>query len=142
MPFVTHGERFGVVTLAAANFAGYVNVREKIHFDAAQAVTLTGLAAPAFDVKAKAPRLVTAFARFWKHGKEFANGGKDSRVRGGIRARRAADGSLIDLNHFVDIFDAKNFAVRRRSFRGAIQLLRQRAVQDIVHQRGLARTGD
>src|SRR5271168_4661898 len=62
MTFITHRERFGVVTLAAANLAGHVDVRQEIHFDAAQAVALAGLAAAPFDVKAEAPRLITAFA--------------------------------------------------------------------------------
>src|SRR5215475_11055557 len=42
MVFVTHGERFRIVAAAAADFAGDVNIREKIHFDAAEAITLAG----------------------------------------------------------------------------------------------------
>ena len=55
MAFVAHGQRFGVVAAAAADFAGDVNIRQKIHFDAAQAVALAGFAAAALHVEAEAP---------------------------------------------------------------------------------------
>src|SRR5215813_2531871 len=38
MALEADGERFGIVAAAAADFAGDVNVRKKIHFDATQTV--------------------------------------------------------------------------------------------------------
>src|SRR5439155_2964510 len=57
-------ERFGVVAAAAANFASNINIGQKIHFDAAQAIALASFAAAALDVEAEAAGLVAAFARF------------------------------------------------------------------------------
>src|SRR5437016_13674423 len=100
MAFVAHGERFRIVAAAAANFAHHINIGKKIHFDAAETVTLAGFAAAALHVKAEAAGPVAAFARFRKHGKEIADGREDAGVGGGIRAWRAADRSLIDLDYF------------------------------------------
>ena len=115
MAFVAHGQSFGVVAAAAADFAGDIHIRQKIHFDAAQAVALAGFAAAAFYVEAEAAGLVAALARFGKHGEKFADGRENAGVRRGIRARRAADGRLIDLDDFVDLLDADEFRGARRA---------------------------
>ena len=60
----------------------------------------------------------------------------------GIRARRAADGRLIDLDDFVDLRGAFDFAERAGAFHRAVQRLRQRAVENVVHQRGFSRAGN
>ncbi len=117
--FVAHCKRLRVVAAAAADVAGDVNVRQKIHFDAAQAVALAGFAAAALHVEAEAAGLVAAFARFGQHGEEIANGREDSGVGGGIRARRAADGRLIDLDDFVDDARCREWRDARRALRAS-----------------------
>ena len=92
MILVADGERFGIVAAAAANFAHHVNIRQKIHFDAAQAIPLAGFAAAALDVEAEAAGAVAALARFRQHGVKIANVGKHPGVGGGIGAGSASDG--------------------------------------------------
>src|SRR5882762_351937 len=138
MVLVADGERFGIVAAAPAHFAHHVNIRQKIHFDAAEAIPLAGFAAAALDVKAEAAGAVAAFARFRKHGKEIADGSEDAGVGGGIRARRAADGGLIDFDDFVDVLGADNFTVRGGRFGRAIEFLRERAIKNVVDERGFA----
>src|SRR5580658_5587444 len=104
--FIADGQRFGIVALAAADFAHHVDVGQEIHFDTAQAIALAGFAAAAFDVEAEAAGAIAAFARFGKHGEQFADGREDAGVGGGVRARRAADGGLIDLDNFIDLVGA------------------------------------
>src|SRR2546425_192442 len=87
MALVADGERFGIVAAAPANFAHHINVRKKIHFDAAEAVPLAGFAAAAFHVEAETARAVTALPRFRKHGEEVANGRENAGVGGRIGAR-------------------------------------------------------
>src|ERR1700720_2367937 len=116
MSLVPHGKRLGVVAAAAADFAGDVHVGEKIHFDTAQPVALAGFAAAALHVEAEAARLVAALARFREHGEEFADRREDAGVGRGIRARRAADGRLIDLDHLVDLCRAFDRAERAGAF--------------------------
>ncbi len=140
MPFVTDGQRFRIIAAAAAHFAHHVNVRKKIHFDAAQAVALARFAAPALHVEAEAAGAVAALARFRKHGEEIADGREDAGVSGGIRARGAADGSLIDLDDFVDLIGAEDFPMSGGGFRRAVEPLRERAIENVVDECGLAGT--
>src|SRR5437879_11530110 len=142
MTLVAHGKRFRIVTAAAANFAHHINVREKIHFDTAQAVSLAGFAAAAFDVETEAAGTVATLARFRQHGKEIADRRENSGVGGGIRSRRTANRGLIDFNNFVDLVSAENLAMRGRRFGGAIKFLRERAVENVVDERGFAGAGN
>jgi len=49
---------------------------------------------------------------------------------------------LIDFDDFVDVLGADNFAVRGGRFIGAIELLGERAVKNVVDERGFARARD
>src|SRR5258708_3243892 len=142
VPFVTHRERFGIVAAPAADFAHHINVREKIHFDAAQAVALAGFAAAAFDVETEAAGAVAALARFRQHGEKIADRRENSGVGGGIGPRRAADWRLVDFDDFVNLVSAENLAVRGGRFRGTIKFLGERAVENVVDERGFAGTGN
>ena len=142
MAFVAHGERFRIVAASTAHFAHHVNVGKKIHFDAAEAVALAGFAAAALHIEAEATGAVAAFPRFRQHGEEVADRRENAGVGGGIRARGAADGGLIDFDDFVDVFGADNLAVRGGRFRRAIELLRKRAIENVVDQRGFAGAGN
>ena len=115
--FVFHLQRFAVVAAAAADIAGDVDVGQKVHLDALQPVALAGFAAAALHVEAEAAGLVAALARFRQHGVEIADGREDAGVGGGIGARRAADGRLIDLDYFVDVLQAFDGIVLRRACR-------------------------
>ncbi len=107
-----------------------------------KAVALAGFAAAAFHVEAEAAGAIAALARFGKHGEKFANGREDARVRRRIRARRAADGVLIDLNHFIEMLEADDRAVFSGLFHRAIKLLHQGFVKDVVDERGFAGARD
>src|SRR5207245_7874898 len=120
MALVAHGERFGIVAAAAADFAHHIHIRKKIHFDATQAVPLAGLAAAAFYIEAEAAGAVAALARFGEHGEEIADRREDAGVGGGVRARRAADGRLIDFDDFVDLVGAEEFGVDGGWFGGVV----------------------
>ena len=142
LAFVFHRERLVVVAVAAADLAQHVNVGQKVHFDPPLAFSLAGFAAPARNVERKASRLVTAFARLRQHGIEIANLGEDAGVGRWIRTRRAANRRLVDANDLVDIFRSGDGLVRSGFFARAVKFLRERAVENVVHQRGFARAGD
>src|SRR5882762_1065726 len=142
MALEADGQRFGIVAAAAADFASDVNIGQKIHFDAAQAVALAGFAAAAFYVEAEAAGAVAAFAGFGEHGEKLADGGEDAGVSGGIGARGAADGCLVDLDNFVDLIGANDFAVGAGRFLRAIEFLGEGAIEDVVDQGGFAGAGD
>src|SRR5271157_791989 len=139
---VANGKRFRIVAAAAAYFASDIHIGEKIHFDAAQAFALAGFTAPALHVEAEAPGAVTALAGFREHGEKFADGGENAGVGGGIRTWRAANRCLIDLDDFVDVLDAKKHAMGAGRLRGAVELLRQDAIEDVVDQGGFSGARD
>src|SRR5450432_4686666 len=95
-----------VVTLAAADFANYVDVGEEIHFDAALASALAGFAASSAYVAGEAPGFVAALAGFGEHGVDVADLAEDSGVGCWIGTRRAADGRLVDADDFIDVLGA------------------------------------
>src|SRR5690606_25786123 len=108
-------------------------------------VALAGLAAPALDVEREPPRLVPALARLGRASEQVADLREDPGVGGGVAARRPADRALVDLDHLVDVLDPGDAGVRPGLRLGAVELLREAAVQDRVHERGLAgprRAGD
>ena len=70
-----YGQGFLVVAAAVAHFALYVDVGHEVHFDAALAVALAGLAAASGDVEAEAAGLVAALARLraaWRRDRGWA----------------------------------------------------------------------
>src|SRR6266852_2519523 len=142
MALETHGQRLGIVAAAAADFAGDVNIGKKIHFDAAETIALAGFAAASFDVEAEAAGTVAALARFGEHGEQLANGGENAGVGGRVGARGAADGSLVDLDDFVDLIGADDFAVRAGRLLGAIEFLGEGAIEDVVDEGGFAGAGN
>ena len=127
-----------IVAAAAAYIAGDINVGQEIHHDAFLAVALAGFAASALDVKAEAAGLVTARARFGQHRKQIADMREDLSIGRWIRARRAADGGLIDLDHFIDQIEPVDGCVRAGLRMRIVDVLGGSAIQNIVHQRRFA----
>src|SRR6202008_5040867 len=97
-----HFQRFVVVAAAAADVASDIDVWQEVHLDALKTIALAGFAAAPLHVEAEAARLVAAFARFGQHGVEIADGREGAGVGGRVRAGRATDGRLIDVDDFVD----------------------------------------
>src|SRR5688572_21779069 len=96
-------ERLAVVALSLADVAGHVHVRQEVHLDLYEAVTLARLAASAFHVEAEATRVVTAGARFRHLGEQLAQRTKQPCVGRRVRSRRASDGTLVDVDDPVDL---------------------------------------
>ena len=76
-----------------------------MHLYLNNAIALTMLAAPTFNIKAKAPWLVAANIRLGRARKKLANLCKDTGIGSGVGARSAADRRLIDNNCFIELLD-------------------------------------
>src|ERR1019366_8823591 len=139
---VAHGQGFVVIAASAAHFALHVNVGQKVHFDAALAFALARFAASAGNVEGEAAGLVSALARFGQHGVEVANRRKDSGIGCGIGARGAPDRRLVDANDLVDQLRSGNGFVRAGFLARTIELLGERAVQDVIDQSRFAGAGN
>ena len=91
LPFVAHFEGLAIVAFPLADFAGYVDIGEKMHLDFENAVSATCLTTPAFDIEGETSLLVSAHLGFRKFGKEIADEVEDARVGRGIGSRGASD---------------------------------------------------
>src|SRR5690606_16469076 len=99
-------ERRAVVAFALADIAGDVDVRQEVHLDLDDAVALAGFAAAALDVEREAPGRIAARLRFRQAGEPVADRGEGAGIGRGVRARRAPDGRLVDVDHLVEMFEA------------------------------------
>jgi hypothetical protein len=113
-----------------------------VHLDLDQPIALAGLAAATLHVEAEPSRSVATNLGVWDLGEQLSDGSEQTGVGRRIRARRASDRTLVDVDHLVDVLDAGDPVVRSGNHPRAIEVPRQRSVQDILDQRGLARSGD
>ncbi len=99
-------QRLAIVAVALAGLAGDVDVGQEVHLDLDDTVALAGLAAPALDVEAEPPRLVAARLGFGQAGEPVADRGEGAGIGGGVRARRAPDRALVDVDDLVEMLEA------------------------------------
>jgi hypothetical protein len=94
--------------------AGDIDVGQEVHLDLDEAVALARLAPPALDVEAEAPGLVAARGAFGQAGEPVADVGEGAGIGGGVGARGAADGGLVDVDDLVEIFSPSILSCARR----------------------------
>ncbi len=105
LAFVVNLQRLAVVAFALADLARHIHIRQEVHLDLDDTLALTGFAAPTLDVEGEAARLVAANARLRHLGEEFANAGEGIGVGRGIRARRAPNGRLVDIDDLIQVLE-------------------------------------
>ena len=89
-----------------ALLARHLYVGQEVHLDGLIAIAAAGLAASSFHVKREAPGFVAADFSFRQSHEERAYVGKDTRIGGRIRAWRAPQGRLVDVDHLIYIFQS------------------------------------
>ena len=97
---------------------------------------------PPLTLNEKRPGLKPRALRLGHHREQLADEREHPGVGRRVRARRPADRRLIDLDDLVDELDAVDAIVRARLGGRPVDRLRQRPVQDVVDERGLARAAD
>src|SRR6185503_4169979 len=142
LPLVEDLEGLAVVPAAAADVAGDVDVREEVHLDLDDAVPLARLAPAPADVEGKAPGQVAARPRLGDEREELADRGEEADVGRGVGPGRPADRRLVDVDDLVDRVDAGDLRVRPGEVVGAVELARERLVEDSVDEGGLPGPGD
>src|SRR6185312_16576498 len=95
-----------------------------------------------FLIEAEAARVVAADFRLGQAGEQFANQVEDAGVGGRIGRRRVADRVLIDVDVFVEVFDAADFVVGGAGGASAMQFAGQRVVKHFIHKRRFTGTAD
>ena len=114
---VGHLQRLTVVALAVAHLAGHVDVGQEVHLDLDLAVALAGLAAAAAHVEGEAPRRVAAGLGLGRGGEQRADVVPQADVGGRVRARRAPDGALVDVDRPCRACSRPGDLARRRPVR-------------------------
>ena len=115
--------------------------RQEVHLDDLDAGALALLASASRHIEGEFSGLVAAdlgIRGFFVEGADVAEDGGEG---GGIGARRAADGALVNLDEFVYVLYTFNVRVRQRFFLGAVEFLLEDGHERLVHQRTLAAAG-
>ena len=99
-------QRFAVVARALALVAGDVDVGQEVHLDLDDAVALARFAAPALDVEREPARQIAARLGFGQAREPIADRREGAGVGRRVRARRAPDRRLVDVDHLVEMLKA------------------------------------
>ena len=137
-----HLERLAVVAPALADVALDIDVRQEVHLDLDDAVALARLAAPALDVEREAARQIAARLGLGQPGEPVADRREAAGIGRRVRARRAADRRLVDVDDLVEKLDAFEPAERRRLLARVVEPLGERLVQGLDDQGRLAAARD
>ena len=89
--FIFYIERIPIKPFAVTNIAGNVNIGQKMHLYANQAIAFTSFTTPALHIKAEASWFKPAHPCIGKIGEQITDKRKDSRICHGIGSRRPAD---------------------------------------------------
>ena len=138
---IEHFQRFAVIALALADLARHVDIRQKVHLDAQNAVAGTGFAAPAAHVEGEAVLLVAARLGFRRGGEDLADHVKQAGVGGRVAARGAADGALIDGDDLVQLLKPVDAVACAGARVRAVEVALEGLVDDFVDERGFAAAG-
>jgi hypothetical protein len=130
-----HLEGVGVVPGTVADLARHVHVGQELHLDLDGAVAGAGLAAAALDVEREPARLVAADLRLRGGGEQLPDVVEHAGVGRRVGPRGTADRALVDVHDLVELVHAGDADVLARHGARAVQLLRERAVEDVVDQR-------
>ena len=113
-----------------------------MHLDPDHSIPLALLTATPLHVTGETGRCITADLGSRQTAEKIPDRPKDTGVRGGVRAGRAANRTLVDDHHLVEGLVTQNPAMGSRYLLRPVELTRQRTVQDIVDQSGLATSGN
>ena len=142
LSFVTHLERFSLEAGPLADGTGHPHIGEEIHLQAVRTPTFARLAAAVGDVEAEAARLEAAHFRFGQLREQVANQVEELDVRGRIGPRRPADGRLVDVDGFIELIEAGDFAVRAGPTFALVQIAVECFPENVVNERAFARPAD
>ena len=131
-----------IVAFAMTSWTSDIDIREEVHFNFVDAVALTMFATTTFDIETKSARLVTAEFGFGLRGVEIANLGENASIGGGIAARGATNGRLIDDDDFVKMFNAINAFMETGDGLSVMEASLELVSEDGVNKSGFAGAGD
>ena len=124
-----------------ADLTGHIHIRQEVHLDFYQAVAGAGFAPAAFHVKAEPAGSVAPDLGIGSGGEQIPDVVEQPRIGCRVGSGGAADGTLVDVDDLVKKFQPLHAAAGSRAAPGMVQPGKQRLIEHLVHQAGLAGTG-
>ena len=140
--FQPHLEHLGPVPPAIAVGAAQVDVGQELHLHVLETVPAAGRATPVTGVEAEGARGVAPLPGERLRGKALADGVEGADVARGVGAGGLADGRLVHEDRVPQGLVAPQVPVGTGRLGRAPEPLQQPPVQDLLHQRRLARATD
>ena len=134
LPLNLTSKRFTVVARTLAGLAFDIDIRQEVHFDLDDPVTLAGLAAPTFDVKGKTAGFVPARLGLGQASEPIADRSECARIGRRIGSRRAPNGALINVDDLVEMLQPFDRLTWRRRLPRTIQVHRRGFEQRLNRQ--------
>src|SRR5450432_608579 len=128
---------FTIVALATTDLTWDINIWQEVHFNLDDTFTFTGFAASTLNIEGETSRLITTQARFRHLGKEFADACECVGIGRRIRTWRASKRRLVNIDHFIKMFQPLNCIMCARSLMCAEEDVRQFTIQNVGDQRTL-----
>ena len=139
---VAHFQGFPVEPFPLARLARHVHVGQEVHLDRLHAGPFARLAASSRYVEGEATLFVAPDFGFRKQGELRSNQVHQPRVSGGVGARCASDGTLVDRDAFVDVVQPRDFLVGEGNADVLVQMVQQRRQKGLVDKRAFAAPAD
>src|SRR6266581_7312067 len=111
-----------------------------MHLDFYEPVALARLTAAALDVEREPAGSIAAQLGLREIREELPNRGEQPRIRRRIRARRAADGALIDVDDLIDVVETLQTVVSAGDDLRAIEVPCEGLIQDVDNQGRFSRS--
>ena len=125
LPFKAHSENFGIKAPALALRAFDRGVFHEIHVHPHRAHAVAIGAGAFCHIEAEMAGVKAAQFAFGQFGKEIADIVEQFDIGRRIRARRAADGRLVDGDHFVEMIEPSNGSMFSDGQMGVMELIGQ-----------------
>ena len=142
LTFIFYFQRLSVITPAAADLTGHIDIRQEMHLDLDDAVAAAGFASAALHIETEPALAVASGLGILGGGEQISDLVEHSRIGGRIRTGCPADGRLIDVDHLVQLVDAFNSRMSAGHAPRPVQVPCQMLVKDLVDQRTLAGARD
>ncbi|OIQ93571.1 hypothetical protein GALL_245310 [mine drainage metagenome] len=131
-------QHLGAVAPAVAIRTAQIDVGEELHLHVFEARAAAGRTTALAAVEAERSRGIAALLRRRQRGEALAQGVEGADEAHRVGTRRLAHGRLVDEHHVGHLLGAQQAVVKAGLGRGFAERARQRRVQHIAHQGGLA----
>ena len=141
-PLVINFQSLTVVTLAVADLARHIDIRQEMHLDLDDTVSCTCLTSAALHIEAEAAFFVSSFFGIFGRSKEFSDHIEYPCVGCRIGTGRTPDRGLINIDDLVQLIHAFDSVMLSGSYRASpVQFSCQSLVYNFIDQRALSGTG-